>query len=307
MNSVFLTALVAIGLAVGWRGDAWLSAQPDQSTSGPTPAPQSQGTRPAKASDDPLADYPLTEIRSLADLQALEVAGLPRLSEALQQRAIEHASAEQLANVARDFYEKNLPDAWEDSEPLRSIMRQWAKVEPRAALAFCETHNLWNADGVCQRAILEIFKTNREEAVQHLTKFCLDSGSRFPFLEARGDCLTELEKSPIEPQEALQFILDLDARTASERMMPSAMGNFADTWVERAPAEALSWILHQPPSFSRSIIIPDMFSAWARKDYAAAREFFNAVSHDLLPIGELRWGTVVAMAKAGDEEEQPSK
>lgn len=219
------------------------------------------------------------EIHFVEDLLALEIPGRPATTKARWTAAVATLSAEQLAEFSR----KLAPISSYDSDPLDLVTERWMELAPIPALEFLLPMGKYPY-GPAKKTIVEIFKSLPATAIHLLTLF--PEEFRGDCLITRGDCIETLQDWP--PQQALEFIVEMDAKIRNDKQEGQSMGGHPAAWLKSDPIAAMNWALSQQPCSSRNILLWKMLEAWGQQDAAAARDFFDAVPRSTLPNGSNR-------------------
>ena len=281
MNKLLPTLLSLPCLGLGW----WLDSLCTTSAAAVRPAAASAATAPPVTPPKPPKMQPLeipSEIHSVEEYLNLIIPGRPATTVATLKQAAARLSLEEAAGFAQELLPRWIAGL-DGEDPYNVMLNRWMELAPVPALEFSLPTGRYDF-GIVHHLIPSIFKNDRETAVRLLGMFHLDC--RGDMLITRGNCIETMEGT--DPQEALAFIVDMDAKTRGDWQESQYIGAFAGNWIQSDAVAAINWALKQRPSFTREQILAQMAGAWGKLDVEAARAFFDTVPHPLLPNGPLR-------------------
>jgi hypothetical protein len=182
------------------------------------------------------------------------------------------------------------------------VFRHWLQANPAGAAEYALRSGagsglLSELGHEVESAVAGVFEADPEEAIRLLR---LMAGQRELYIYARHRCIERM--NGMGPREALEFIVDLDARTGNDRHDAQSLGDFPMQWVESDARGAMEWALALPPGFTRSWLVRTMGGNWAGLDPAAAREFIDAVPRTTLAEkSETRLAIMAAIERSGQK------
>ena len=223
-----------------------------------------------------------SEIHSVEEYLNLIIPGRPATTVARLKQAAARLSLEEAAAFAQALLPRWIAGL-DGEDPYNVMLNRWMELAPVPALEFSLPTGRYDF-GIVGKLIPSIFKNDRETAVRLLGLFHLDC--RGDMLITRGNCIETMGGT--DPQEALAFIVDMDAKTRGDLQTGQFIGAFAENWIQTDAVAAINWALNQRPSFTREQILSQMAAAWGKLDVEAARAFFDTVPHPLLPNGPLK-------------------
>lgn len=299
MTKIRLALICLPCFAVGWWLDARLGAAPpdvvESWTKIPiaTPRGKSFSSSNLHAGVSEITAIP-DEINSPEELLALIIPDRPAATTERLKRAVGRLSKEQLIQFARKLQPA--------TQPYELVIGRWIGLDPIPGIEWAIKRGYEDFSPIID-GILEVFKTDRATAVRLQGLFPIES--RGDFLTTRGYCIELMEGE--DPQEALQFIMDMDLKTRSDLQTPDFIGNFGERWIKADAPAAMNWALKQPVGQTRSKILYQMAEAWGQIDDAAARKFIAEVPKSQLPNGRLRGSLMSAIQHKAELGEGASK
>lgn len=295
MNNPVFAVLVAAGFAAGWWIDARFSRENTPGASAETkvaPAPQEnplpQARAPGASEPPPFAS--LSEAAPARTLEEFHKLWHPRqtfISAARIRRALNALTTAELAALAAELGRTNTKD--EDLKDFcravfSPLVERWLPLEPRAALecALDLREDLGRPflHGLTD-ALRTVFKTDQSAAAGLLNKLEGEA-----FYDLRYACFETMKG--MEPQAALQAIVDFDAKAQSDVLEADFVGDFPETWIQKDPLAAMNWALQLPPTHTKRQILSEMARAWGKLDATTAQKFLDEVPRSVLPGGNLR-------------------
>ena len=231
MNKLLTALLFLPCLGLGW----WLESLCVNSAAAVRPAAASAATAPPVIPPKPSKMQPVEvpdEIHSVEEYLNLIIPGRPATTVARLKQAAARLSLEEAAGFAQELSTRLYTDS-DENDPDNVMLNRWMELAPVPALEFALPTGRYDF-GIVEKLIPSIFKNDRATAVRLLGLFHLEC--RGDMLITRGNCIETMEGT--DPQEALEFIVEMDAKTRGDWQTGQYIGAFAGNWIQ---TDALSF------------------------------------------------------------------